>query len=447
MTSSAWLALQFPGLATSTEHAPTLAALAEWALDHAALVALDPPDGLLLEVGSMLRYFGGLQPLLARVQASLAARQQPCRWAVAPTPLAANWCARQAPGTSEVDPAALPALLGPLPIQVLDLPVTLQQDLAGSGLLTLADCLRVPAAALSRRIGLQAGEQLARALGQWPDPRTPFRLPARWQRHVELPAPVPDLAPCRQGLLDLLVPLAAWLQQQALLLTAVELVCHHERQPATRLPLGFAGTARLEHLQAVFRMRLEALQLPAAACAFTLRVIETRPGQEAQASWLAPVAEAGGAAQEWLERLRARLGAEAVRGLQWIPDHRPEQAWCVTEPGQPSQVVQAEGQRIALPPRPLWWLEQPRDLGPGPLPVLRYPLQLLAGPERIALGWWDGCAVARDYFVACATRGPATCYWVYRPYLSDSDQAGSGSTNDNAARKTVRRWYLQGVFA
>jgi protein ImuB len=40
------------------------------------------------------------------------------------------------------------------------------------------------------------------------------------------------------------------------------------------------------------------------------------------------------------------------------------------------------------------------------------PLKLLAGPERIESGWWDGNEVARDYFVAQTLEHELV--WIYR---------------------------------
>ena len=62
------------------------------------------------------------------------------------------------------------------------------------------------------------------------------------------------------------------------------------------------------------------------------------------------------------------------------------------------------------------WLAEPRR-------VAQTELVLLAGPERIACGWWDGDDTRRDYFVA--TLGDSLA-WVYR-------EAGA--------------WYLHGLFA
>jgi protein ImuB len=67
-------------------------------------------------------------------------------------------------------------------------------------------------------------------------------------------------------------------------------------------------------------------------------------------------------------------------------------------------------------PRPCWLLEKPRT-------VAEKELDLLAGPERIACGWWDGDEARRDYFVAAFG---ASLAWVYR---EDGE------------------WYLHGFFA
>ena len=59
--------------------------------------------------------------------------------------------------------------------------------------------------------------------------------------------------------------------------------------------------------------------------------------------------------------------------------------------------------------RPGWLLATPIPLrGPAP--------RLLAGPERIESGWWDG-DVRRDYVVARLPTGQRA--WVFRPVGGD----------------------------
>ena len=51
---------------------------------------------------------------------------------------------------------------------------------------------------------------------------------------------------------------------------------------------------------------------------------------------------------------------------------------------------------------------------------------MLAGPERIESGWWDGGDVQRDYYIA--RRADGARLWIYR-------ECGG-----------ARRWFLHGIF-
>jgi protein ImuB len=82
--------------------------------------------------------------------------------------------------------------------------------------------------------------------------------------------------------------------------------------------------------------------------------------------------------------------------------------------------------------RPSWLLPEP-----VPLPERQgrpwlegQALRLLAGPERIEAGWWDGPAAARDYFVAATPAG--VLVWIYRARLPQTQAEGG--------------WMLQGWF-
>jgi protein ImuB len=78
--------------------------------------------------------------------------------------------------------------------------------------------------------------------------------------------------------------------------------------------------------------------------------------------------------------------------------------------------------------RPLWLLSRPAPLAATTTtPCYDGPLMLVAGPERIESGWWDGHDVARDYFIA-RNRDEAL-FWIYREC------------------RTSGGWYLHGVFA
>jgi len=127
-----------------------------------------------------------------------------------------------------------------------------------------------------------------------------------------------------------------------------------------------------------------------------------------------------------VERLRARLGEDAVYGVVSIPEHRPEAAWRRVHElsltcGRLAKKTADGGDGL---PRPVWLLDAPLPLPSG--------LVLEQGPERIESGWWDGRGVARDYYVARqapgAHRPPGARLWVFQERHS-------------------KHWYLHGMFA
>jgi protein ImuB len=99
------------------------------------------------------------------------------------------------------------------------------------------------------------------------------------------------------------------------------------------------------------------------------------------------------------ERLRARLGDDAVYALAPAQDHRPEQAWRRVPMPSPAQSP------VEAPPRPTWLL-------PRPIPLRDHAPQVVAGPERVESGWWDGGDVRRDYYVVETSAGQRA--WAFR---------------------------------
>jgi protein ImuB len=149
---------------------------------------------------------------------------------------------------------------------------------------------------------------------------------------------------------------------------------------------------------------------------------------------------AGAEAPELIERLRARLGPEAVYGLQVLPGHRPENAWARSHIQGPSAGhgwragLRLQGRYDEEAPvpwpafrRPLWLLPIPKLLSERDgLPRRRGPLRLVSEPERIETGWWDGGDIARDYYTAIDLHGVRL--WIFRE------------------RVAPHRWFLHGVY-
>jgi protein ImuB len=389
-----WVALHFPGLP-----AAMLEPIAAWACQFTPKVALEPPDALLVEVEGSLRYFGGEPALMAALEVGLAQMQVPAAIATAPTLRAALWRARG----------------GGLPLTELPVSAMRTDDEAffrSIGVATVGEVLELPRDGLAGRCGQAVVDELDRALGRLPEPRTFFTPPQRFAAKLELPAEVSHAEALLFAARRLLVQLEGLLAAHQAGIRAFTLDLVHRDGSTSSVGIQLASPARdAGRLADLLREKLAVVQLAQPVEAIGLRAED----------FAALAGRSGGLfddsatqAEDWaqlLERLQARLGRDAVHGVSVFPDHRPEYAWRRIEPGDwdPHEFVQPG-------PRPAWLLEKV-------IPVEEKNLDLIAGPERIACGWWDGDEARRDYFVAGLG---AALAWVYR--------------EDG-------QWYVHGLFA
>lgn len=469
-----------------------LETIAGWALQFTPMVSLqsacplpavpaskphgarpDRPCGLLLELEPSLKLFGGRQALITRLKLGLNDLGFSARIAIAPTPTAAWLMACHQDGLSALGEAQLNARLAGLPIELLDSVAGHQEQLQTIGARTLKDLLLLPRAGLARRFGKALLVELDRALGRQPEPRFAFEAPATFERRLELLAQVENAEALLFAARRLLVEMAGWLSARHGAVRAFALDAEHDDRPPTRLSIRLTDPSRdADRLTSLLREKLAVTHLPQPA--HTLRLLCTEVvGQPMADGSLFPT-------QAWtresigrlLERLQTRLGREHVQRMLLAADHRPEAAYrfeiiddlshlersanragtrtARVPPGSPPGSARTPGRaqtgaagddstdrgtadpRLAgAMPRPIWLLPQPIALSErGNRPCWHSPLTLLAGPERIEGGWWDGRLVQRDYFIAEDESN--RMFWIYRERLPQ------GSSRQG--------WYLQGRF-
>ena len=399
-------------------------------------VSLAPPDGLLLEVAGSLHLFAGVTGLRRELmEECLSLRFRPVL-AFAPTPLAALTAARAGQTLVITDLAQLVGQLAPLPLDALRWPEETRARLARTGVRTIGAVLRLPRAGFARRFGMTQLAQLDALTGRSRDLRAAFQAPVRFRRRRELDCELSDQGRLLTELVPLIAALGAFLTARQCAVMELECRLVHRQAPPTRCVLTLAAPcADEQQLAALFGEHLNALRLPAPVRACELRADQLVP-QLPPGRCLWQPGEHGGEAGEpsdgLIDRLRARLGSEAVYGLSLRQEHRPEGAWIVTRP-PPVRARRAMRERAtdepcgAGPQRPLWLLPAPQPLAaPDGLPHRRGTLHLSSEPERIETGWWDGGEVARDYYTA--VDGQGVRLWVFRE------------------RAAPHGWFLHGVF-
>lgn len=389
----------------------SLEGLAVWAGRFTPAVSLEPPAGLLLEISTCLSLHRGLANLLKLARRGITGMGYAAAMACAPSSHGAWLLARAEIGKVIREPARLEKILATLPVTLLDQSPAVLEGLERIGAATLGDCLRLPRAGLARRFGQALIDELDRARGRVPEARAFFEPPASFERALELPAPVQAAEALLFAARRLLPELEGFLMLRQAGVQDMELVCHHARRDSTAIRIGFVKPVRdAGRMQLLLRETLGRTRLPAAVHTIVLRAPRVLPLAGVNVDLFRPQSsEADG--DLLLERLRIRLGREAVYGIETAADHRPEHAW-----------RQAQGPKRAATAnrrRPLWLL-------PHPLPCRDGEIKLASGPERIESGWWDGGDIARDYYVAEDRDGARL--WVY-------------------CDRESGEWYVHGVFA
>ena len=413
-------------------------------------VSVEPPDGVLLEVRGSLRLFGGARQLCLRLQQELTvATGAKARFSITPTPLASLWFARSGPlGARPVfvrNRDELAARLAPLPLDCTRWPERSIETLGTMGVRTVGDCLRLPRDGFARRFGREMLATLDRATGRVQEPRAAYAASERFAARRDLEPEIADAARLGLALDPLLEELCQFLRERGRGVQAIEVQLRHRAAPVTRVRLRFVQPvgAQSRRMAELLLERLAQLVLPQPVR--NVRLL-SGPLIDLQADAIELFAhdrrESGENLPQLVERLRARLGNDAVHGLTCVPEHRPEAAWRAVEPAATAQArKKARGfapttkQSAACRPeertasaearqaRPLWLLDPPE-----PCAVDRLVLE--AGPECIESGWWDGHDVARDYYVARNAQGARL--WVFR----------------NRRETTAGvRWFLHGWFA
>ncbi|MHB1944276.1 MAG: Y-family DNA polymerase [Metallibacterium sp.] len=342
------------------------------------------PHAIVLEVSKSMGLFGPWPRLESMVRADFTDLGFRHRVAAAPTAHAAHLLATVSDGQAVLSLDTLRHALQRVPIAKSRLPANAVAALPSMGIRTLGQVLALPRDGLRRRFGAELLASLDRLTGDLPPGLALYRPPDTFDLRIELLHEVENqsalIFPARRMIDDL----AAYLAGRDGGVQRFVLRLEHREGRFTDVPVGLLtperegallfefARGRLDHVtlpEPVLALRLIARDLPAFVPAGR-DLFDERPAHAL------PI-------EQLRERLRARLGDGAVYRLGSTPDPRPERA---------QRAAAQDDGPIEPHPRPTWLLRRPIPLrGGNPI--------ILAGPERLETGWWDGGEVCRDYYV------------------------------------------------
>jgi protein ImuB len=374
--------------------------LAAWAYRYSSQVTTAFDDAIVLEIGASLRLFGPWPRFERQLREDLVALGFSHSIALAPHPRAAWVLAGSQDGLALTQPSTLPTALARLPVAQARLEAKTARALHAMGLRRLGQLFEAPRASLAQRFGPGLLQHLDRLRGDAPEPFDLYQPPHRFDLRLELPYDIEHsqalLFPMRRAIADL----AAFLAGRDGGVQRFVLHLEHEDHPDTEVVVGMLAAERDPSLLFdLARGRLEQARIPAPVRGLRLVAEELPPFVPAGRELFD---DRPAQSMPWTtlrERLRARLGDDAVYALAPADDHRPEQAWRRT------CVPVATTAAIEPAPRPTWLL-------PRAIPLRDGVPRLVAGPERVESGWWDGGDTRRDYYVVETANGQQA--WAYR---------------------------------
>ncbi|MCB2060826.1 MAG: DNA polymerase Y family protein [Novosphingobium sp.] len=423
--------------------------LALWVQRWGPWSALDPPDGLIVDITGTAHLFGGEAALIADAREMFRCRRLTVRLAIAPTAGAAWALAHHGPGGAILEAQCnIIDYLADLPVAALRLDDDTLLVLRRLGLKRLADLHGVQREALARRFRdhrAPAANPLVRMdqlLGRVPEPLLPVlsvdvplvqRRLAEPIRHRDLlDRVVADLTEDMARLLEgrgegaRRLELGMWKVDGDVVIRRLELATP-SRDPAHIVRL-FAG--KLDDVDAGFGIELVRLRSP-----------WTEPLAIPQSDLEAAREVHGTSLAACIDRLVVRLGVDAVRRPVPYASHIPERAQRWQEPLAPEKASQQE---LEFRARPLKLLDRPEPIAvlyatPDGLPRRFrwrgqvHEIERAEGPERIAPEWWRERSTSRlrDYYRI--EDGQGRRYWIYRNGIAGDGRGGAPE------------WFLQGL--
>lgn len=431
--------------------AATLRHLLDWSRRFTPLTALDPPDGLLLDVTGAAHLFGGEEGLIDAAETGLAGHGFAATAAVADTPEAA-WALARFGSTRRVPPGydAILALAEPLTLAALRLAPPAIDALAQAGLRRIGDVTIRPRAPIAARFGQALFNRLDGLLGRHHTPIAPtFPVPA-FLVERRFASAIARIEGVEATILSLAHRLCGQLAGAGQGARRVEALFFRVDGAVKSIAIGTSRPLRdPPSLARLFHEKLSTLGEDGLDTGYgfdliRLAAVMTEPlGATQDALDASGVRDADREADiaHLVDRLGARLGTTRVLRLRNANHHRPEDA--ATEvPALHGAVTEDDEFGEGLRDRPLRLFDRPEPIEAtaavpdGPPAQFRWRRTLheiaaIEGPERIAAPWWTEAAPVRDYFQA--EDGEGRRFWLFREGLYQADEARP-------------RWFLHGLF-
>lgn len=422
----------------------TLERLTLWALSqYSPVVAMDPPDGIVMDTEGADHLQGGEELMLSGLVNRFRGRGLAARAAIADTWGAAHALARTTDReTVIVGRGETARAVNRLPLSSLRLPAETVQSLRTLGFATVGDLAATPRAPLTLRFGPEVARRLDQMLAHIAEPIDPIRPADLVEVQKSFAEPIGAPETIEKYVSRLVRQLCLELEKRGLGVRRADLIVHRVDNTMQAIRAGTAKPVRdIAWVTKLFRDRIERIEPGFGIERLSLAATVAEPLIEAQS--------ASSLIEEQVTDVTPLIDVLGNRGGQRIFRVAPVA----------SDVPERSVQRIAPTADedgttwPLHWPRPPRLLAsPEPIEVIallpdhppvsftwrgkRRRVKRADGPERIFGEWWKRSSewvAVRDYFVVEDDSGER--FWIFRS--GDGVDAETGS----------HKWFMHGMFA
>ncbi|MFT9073204.1 Y-family DNA polymerase [Gluconobacter potus] len=409
----------------------------------APLVAVDAPDGLVLDTTGTDHLHGGEPTLLAEMVRRLQDAGITAKAVIADTLGAAHALARYGRARTLVVPTGeTAAAIADLPIEALRLPDNMIEGLRTLGVATIAPLAAMPRAPLALRFGADVARRLDQAYGRISEAILPVRPvdPVTVSRNFAEPIGAAETIARYIG--KLVPPLCQGLEERGQGARRLDLVLQRVDSRTEAIRIATATPVRdVKRLTRLLCEKIETIDPGFGIERMVLTATLAEPIAPRQ-KISSLIAEEEPDVSDLIDTLANRVGHHSLYRFAPVESDVPERSFCRV----PALAPDDQKDWPHHWPRPTRLLPRPEPIEtmavlPDHPPVffvwrgVRRKVRCADGPERVFGEWWQGDAeltTVRDYFRLEDTSGER--FWVYRS--GDGEHGETGSQG----------WFLHGIF-
>jgi protein ImuB len=418
-----------------------LKALGEWCIRYTPLIAVDMPDGLILDISGCAHLWGGERAYLGAIIKTLRSKGYDARGAMADTIGSAWAVARFGKVKPIVEPGEQMDALLSLPPAALRLEQLTLERLQKLGFYTIHEFIGMGRSVLRRRFGQEFLMRLDQALGNEDEPLQLLQPIEPYHERLPCLEPIRTATGIEIAIKKLLEALCRRLEGERKGLRTAILKCYRVDDKIIQVSIGTSQASRyIDLLFKLFQLKIPLIEPALGIELFTLdalKVEDVEPEQEVLWSTTARGLE-DGRLTELLDKISNKVGLASIN--RYLPQecHWPERSIKQAKTLQDKRMTAWRTDR----PRPSLLLPKPERIQVTAL-IPDYPPMLFVyknkvhqikrsdGPERIEREWWLENGEHRDYY--CVEDQDGQRYWLFRAGHYSNDQP--------------REWFIHGFFA